>query len=590
VEVVALGLKFGRLREASAASASGTLERGTKECPTCDGSGKIMDGNRDCPDCNGSGHVREASMAADTDRAEVEGAEGLDDSNSVEVDDCPDCDNGLNADGTPCSTCDGAGWTAVREAVLSTAARKRIPKSNFAIPSKAPDSGSYPIPDIAHARNALARSSGKPEEATVKAAVYAKYPQLKESAGDASLRLQIDALGSQLDRLREGTSVALDRQDTPLSVVKTTDGREGYAVVLIREGRGNTEDNNWYTRESVKDLVDSKRADGMQAYANHPPLDEEDTLPERNVKEIVGTYADVKFAESDGKATATAILVPIKGAGYDWVQTLAEAAASHRGPKPLCGISLYGASAGSFGDRPDGSYGRMVSEIHPTSGDIVTNAGAGGEFVRRLMESARTRRALRETSDRKRDRMKLSELQPKLREAAERVREADTDEKKTAALTELDELAAAEIESEPLTVDGLAEAQPALIAQLRESAKVEAAKDNEQLREQLRESQRLNQETAATWDTLRVLKENEVGEEDAPWFLDEVKVRGLRESDAIEQFVKQTIDREKRVRERAVAAYEGVEGVPGRRPSDDGERGLSVLREAGVPTKELAAA
>lgn len=63
--------------------------------------------------------------------------------------------------------------------ILSSSDRASLPKGAFAIPSKAPGSGSYPIPDISHARNALARSSGKPEEAAVKAAVYRRYPGLK---------------------------------------------------------------------------------------------------------------------------------------------------------------------------------------------------------------------------------------------------------------------------------------------------------------------------------------------------------------------------------------------------------------------------
>ncbi len=65
-------------------------------------------------------------------------------------------------------------------AELTAAKRKRIPKGSFAIPSKAPGSGSYPINDISHARNALARSSGKPEAATVRRKVYAKYPSLRK--------------------------------------------------------------------------------------------------------------------------------------------------------------------------------------------------------------------------------------------------------------------------------------------------------------------------------------------------------------------------------------------------------------------------
>lgn len=66
-------------------------------------------------------------------------------------------------------------------AVLTTKQRKRIPKKNFAIPSKSPGSGSYPINDPAHARNALARVSqfGSPaEKAKVRAAVHRKYPSI----------------------------------------------------------------------------------------------------------------------------------------------------------------------------------------------------------------------------------------------------------------------------------------------------------------------------------------------------------------------------------------------------------------------------
>ena len=62
--------------------------------------------------------------------------------------------------------------------------RKKLAKSSFAIPSKAPGSGSYPIPDISHARNALARvaQNGTPaEQGAVRRAVYSKFPELKKN-------------------------------------------------------------------------------------------------------------------------------------------------------------------------------------------------------------------------------------------------------------------------------------------------------------------------------------------------------------------------------------------------------------------------
>ncbi len=68
---------------------------------------------------------------------------------------------------------------------LNAAQRKALPTSDFAVPSKAgtpqgkAQGGSYPVPDVAHAKAALSRSSGKPVAAQVKAKVAAKFPQVK---------------------------------------------------------------------------------------------------------------------------------------------------------------------------------------------------------------------------------------------------------------------------------------------------------------------------------------------------------------------------------------------------------------------------
>ena len=64
---------------------------------------------------------------------------------------------------------------------LSMKRRKALPSGSFALPGKGKGasgkgSGSYPIPDASHARNALARASGKPVEAQVRAKVKAKFP------------------------------------------------------------------------------------------------------------------------------------------------------------------------------------------------------------------------------------------------------------------------------------------------------------------------------------------------------------------------------------------------------------------------------
>ena len=65
---------------------------------------------------------------------------------------------------------------------LTFGERKKLPSSDFAVPSKKPGGGSYPMPDISHARNALARASGKPVEAQVRAKAHARFPRLAVNA------------------------------------------------------------------------------------------------------------------------------------------------------------------------------------------------------------------------------------------------------------------------------------------------------------------------------------------------------------------------------------------------------------------------
>jgi hypothetical protein len=75
-------------------------------------------------------------------------------------------------------------------AILKAAQRKRLPSSSFALPGKGEGksgkgSGSYPIPDASHARNALARVSQHgtaQEKAQVRAKVKAKFPNIGKSS------------------------------------------------------------------------------------------------------------------------------------------------------------------------------------------------------------------------------------------------------------------------------------------------------------------------------------------------------------------------------------------------------------------------
>jgi hypothetical protein len=71
-------------------------------------------------------------------------------------------------------------------AKLTTKARKALPSSSFALPGKGEGpsgkgSGSYPIPDASHARNALSRVAqhgSSAQKAKVRAKVHAKFPNI----------------------------------------------------------------------------------------------------------------------------------------------------------------------------------------------------------------------------------------------------------------------------------------------------------------------------------------------------------------------------------------------------------------------------
>lgn len=63
-------------------------------------------------------------------------------------------------------------------AKLSSGARKKMSLGDFALPAKK----AYPIEDISHARNALARAAGNAsssEQSKIRAAVHRKYPSVK---------------------------------------------------------------------------------------------------------------------------------------------------------------------------------------------------------------------------------------------------------------------------------------------------------------------------------------------------------------------------------------------------------------------------
>ena len=64
----------------------------------------------------------------------------------------------------------------------STGRYKNVAPKEFAGKAGGTSPYSFPIPDLAHARNALARAHFAPDPAGIKAKVYRMYPELKKRA------------------------------------------------------------------------------------------------------------------------------------------------------------------------------------------------------------------------------------------------------------------------------------------------------------------------------------------------------------------------------------------------------------------------
>jgi hypothetical protein len=162
-----------------------------------------------------------------------------------------------------------------------------------------------------------------------------------------------------------------------------TKGNGGaYEVTIVREGPGNPGDRNYYTKQALREAVKSGLFEGLQAYLNHPTPDEERQRPERDVRYLAGHFREARYVDGN-PAEVRAKFIP-GGMDKDGVVSLVESALEGM---PL-GISIDG-----FGHAPDtinvgGKEYNAVREVtHLGSADIVTRAGAGGKFHRRLQEA-----------------------------------------------------------------------------------------------------------------------------------------------------------------------------------------------------------
>lgn len=344
---------------------------------------------------------------------------------------------------------DVAADIALEESVTA-ASRKSAEKSGDTM-----EGGKYPIRNQSEANKAWdLRNSGKADEASVVAHIRAQVK--KHGLTMPGSKTKESAVLQAGERVEAPRLQMLIREAT----VKKADG--GYEVTIVREGPGNPTDKRYYSKQALQKAVTDGKFEGLQAYLNHPTRVEERDRPERDVTAIAGHFTEARFVDGS-PAEVRAKFIP-GGMDKDRVISLIESAISSPADKPLIGISIDGYGHTDKKDINGVSYHVVREVTHLGSADIVTRAGAGGRFHRRMQESSINPGMAKGRPDTSKEAtMNAAELQNKVRAAASKLAEASAlaDGDETAGpmieegLSMLREAADAKIESE--TVEKIVE-------------------------------------------------------------------------------------------------------------------------------------
>lgn len=207
-----------------------------------------------------------------------------------EMHDGDDDDEAEKAEFCGDSTCEICIGLAVK-GKLSMAERRRIPKSDFAIPEKAPEHGSYPVKDRRHARAALSlvAQHGTPEEkARVRRKVAEKFPDIGKGKKERKVKKKSKkALASQ----QETEQAAHGDVPSPSGLMGQTNANDRKQATIKDV-------------ESDRPSGKAKRLDGGTILAEGEGFGH--TAPEKEIpKEEAETQTSRRVAEQQGRQVAS---------------------------------------------------------------------------------------------------------------------------------------------------------------------------------------------------------------------------------------------------------------------------------------------
>jgi len=154
-------------------------------------------------------------------------------------------------------------------------------------------------------------------------------------------------------------------------------------VTIIKPGFSNNMDRvirhpRYYPHKTLTEAV--KVFEGTSAFANHPRRDDEENLPERDIRDKVGYYSDVRQSDSGALVGDLHIV----GEARQWLWPMIQE--TKRKPDYV-EVSINAIGQTRLGEAEGRKAAVVESIVISKSADIVTRGAAGGSFAGALLAS-----------------------------------------------------------------------------------------------------------------------------------------------------------------------------------------------------------
>lgn len=173
--------------------------------------------------------------------------------------------------------------------------------------------------------------------------------------------------------------------------IRVNEGQRTARCILITEGLGNLRDKNLYLADAVESAV--RVFEGAQAYLDHPSSIDEDSRPERSVRDLIGWFSDCAMTTvrdpntGDKLAALVATLHFTEAEPGEIAYQQVRAALAYRKQFPdsksvFCGLSINAGGLSEEAEVPGLGTVNAVHEITDVfSCDLVTKPARGGTFL-----------------------------------------------------------------------------------------------------------------------------------------------------------------------------------------------------------------